>query len=274
MVAREASLNDPEVVKILTSQFVPLALDNVANPNMTPAEQEFLKGFDSGIKGCTIGMSAFTADGRKLAAGGDFDPRGVERMLRKALAEFKPESVTYVPSKDGGGGVKTCPEGGLVLYVTWKILEPAAGTDKKVVRQALGSDRLWVRKDEVETLVSGRFPDSLKQRIRTHVGYVFGWDVKEIDLTLKSGRLTGGFANGDRGDALGFVDSKNGAITRFELLFKGLAKRVEDFGFSACLSVVPEGQRVSTALYLELADPREGLARIVPHRSKNGNYLR
>ena len=275
MVAREASLNDPEVVKILTSQFIPLAVDNVANPNQTPAEQEFLKSFDSGIKACTIGMSAFTADGRKLASGGDYNPRGVERMLRKALAEFKPESVAYLPSKDGGGGMRTCPDGGLVLYVTWKVLEPAAG-EKSMIKHALGSDRLWVRKDEAETLASGGFPDSLKQRIvRSHVGYVFGWEVKDVALALKNGRLTGGFVHGDRGgDALGFVESRNGAVTRFELLFKGPAKRVEDHGFAAGLRLIPEGQQVPTALYLELADPREGLARIVPHRSKNGNYLR
>ena len=90
MIAREAAFNDAEVVKLLSEKFVPLSIDNVANPNLTAAEKEFLDGFDSGIKACTIGMSVFTADGKKLGSVSAKEPGPVRQMLQGALDVFKP----------------------------------------------------------------------------------------------------------------------------------------------------------------------------------------
>lgn len=278
------------MLELLRTRFVPYALDNVENPNLTPAEKEFLSSFDSGVKACTIGMSAFTADGRKLASGGGYEPKGVREMLKKALAEFKPDTVSAsVPPRDEAAvaGLRRAPEGGLVLYVTWKLVGEVVpegnattgnGTYDKVFARALGSDRLWVRKDEAEALASGTFPESLKARmLRHHVQYVMSKDAKSLDVALRDGRIEGSFPVGDgdrKADALGFVEAKDGKVTRFELLVRGGAQRVEDHGFSACLSVVPKGTRAPAALFFELADPREGLAGILPHRSREERYLR
>lgn len=261
-------------------------MDNVDHPNTTPAEKEFLASFDSGIKACTIGMSAFTADGKKLASGGGFEPEGVRRMLKKALSEFRPESVSAtVPPRDPEL-VRRPPDGGLVLYVTWKVLgeiEPessatsADGKYDKVFKGALGSDRLWVRRDEAEALAAGTLPESLKARmLRCHVAYVMGKDVKELSLTLRAGRIAGSFPVADAGqaEALGFVEAKGGKVTRFDLVIKGWGRRVEDHGFAAGLLVVPKGKMVPAALQFELADPAEGLAQILPHRSKDERYLK
>ena len=282
-------MNDPEVVDLLKSRFIPFAHDNVENPNLTPAEREFLLAFDSGVKACTIGMSAFSADGRKLASGGSYEPAGVKSMLQKALAEFKPESVSAtVPPRDEAAlsTLRRPPEGGLILYVTWKLLgeiqaqgnaTTGNGRYDAVFQQSLGSDRLWVRKDEAQALASGRFPESLKSRMLSHhVQYVMSREAKALDVSLEGGRLSGSVALGDgrRAECLGYVDAKNGVVTRFELLLKGWGRRVEDHGFSACLSVVPKEAPAATALYFELADPKEGLAGILPHRARAENYLR
>jgi hypothetical protein len=282
-------VNDPEVVELLKTRFIPFAHDNVENPNLTPAEREFLSAFDSGVKACTIGMSAFTADGRKLASGGAYEAATVKSMLRKALAEFHPESVSAtVPPRDDAamGSLRRPPEGGLILYVTWKLLgeiqaqgnaTTGDGRYDRVFQQSLGSDRLWVRKDEAQALAAGTFPESLKSRmLRHHVQYVMSREAKALDVSLARGRLEGSVALGDgrSAECLGFVDAKDGVVTRFELLLRGWGRRVEDHGFSACLSVVPKEAPAPTALYFELADPKEGLAGILPHRARAENYLK
>lgn len=282
-------MNDPEVVELLKTRFIPFAHDNVEHPNLTPAEKEFLSAFDSGAKACTIGMSTFTADGRKLASGGGFEAGSLKSLLKKALAEFKPESVSAtVPPRDETAlaGLRRFPEGGLILYVTWKLVgdiqaqgnsTTGDGRYDKIFQQSLGSDRLWVRKDEAQALAAGAFPESLKSRmLRHHVQYVMSKEAKSLDVTLAGGRFQGSVALGDgrSAEALGFVEAKDGAVTRFELLLKGWGRRVEDHGFSACLSVVPKDAPAPTALYFELADPRDGLAGIIPHRARAENYLK
>jgi hypothetical protein len=233
-------------------------------------------------------MTCYTADGRKLAGGGGFEAGSVRSLLKKALAEFKPETVSAtVPPRDESttAGLRRYPEGGLILYVTWKLIgeveaqgNATTGDGKydKVFKNSIGSDRLWVRKDEADALAAGAFPESLKDRmLRHHVQYVMGKEAKPLDLSIRSGRIEGSVPVGIRkADALGFVESKNGKVTRFELLFKGWGRRVEDHGFSACLSVVPKDGPAPTALFFELADPAEGLARILPHRVKDEKYLK
>ena len=274
---------------LLKSRFIPYALDNVENPNLTPAERDFLSAFDSGAKACTIGMTLFTADGRKLASGGGYEAASVKSLIKKALSEFKPETVSAtVPPRDDAAvaSLRRPPEGGLILYVTWKLLGDCAaegnattgnGKYDKVFQQALGSDRLWVRKDEAEALAGGTFPESLKGRMmRNHVQYVMSKDARSLDVSVKGGRIEGEVPLGDgkRAECLGFIESKNGKVTRFELLVKGLGRRVEDHGFSACLSVVPKDTPVPTAVFFELADPKDGLAGILPHRARGETYLK
>ena len=96
MIAREAVLNHPEVARLLRERFVCIAIDNVQNPNMTDAEQRWLA--DKGGRACTQGMSTFTAGGKVLGLGGWFEPQPVLRMLRSALAKFRPEEGLTIPA--------------------------------------------------------------------------------------------------------------------------------------------------------------------------------
>jgi hypothetical protein len=234
-------------------------------------------------------MTAYTADGKKLASGGGYEPGSVKSLIKKALAEFKPETVSAtVPPRDDAAvaALRRPPEGGLILYVTWKLIgeiqaegNATTGDGKydKVFQRALGSDRLWVRKDEAEALAAGTFPESLKGRmLRHHVQYVMSKEAKSLDVSIRGGRIEGSVPLGDskQADCLGFVEAKDGKVTRFDLLLKGWGRRVEDHGFSACLSVIPKDTPAPTALYFELADPNEGLARVLPHRSRGETYLK
>ena len=280
-------MNDADVVQTLKTRFIPYALDNVENPNLTPAEKDFLSRFDSGLKACTIGMSAFTADGRKLASGGGFEAGSVKTMLARALKDFQPETVSAeVPPRDEAAvaSLRRAPKGGLTLYVTWKLLEDIKaegsattgdGKYDQVFQKSLGSDRLWVREDEARILAAGIFPESLQARMRRyHVSYVMSKEAGRLNVTVENGRIEGTVPIGERkADVLGRVDTKDGKITGFELMIKGWGRRVEDHGFSACLSVIPKDVAAPVALFFELADSRDGLAGVIPHRARDPKYL-
>ena len=308
MIAREAVLNDPAVAALLKDRFVPFAVDNVDHPNLTAGERAFL--WDRGLQASTQGMTVFTPAGVVLATGGGFEPRGVERMLRKALAAYKPDAdppfdvaaeeraaeidASVVAAADRNAGrkakkpkpIQSPPDGGLVLYVTWKVLwdgqspEGSAttghGTHDAQFQKAVGADRLWVRKDEAAALARGEFPDSLRKRMLPSIDYVLAGKVKSADLSLRDGRLTGSLTSdgGDRSDALGFVESNGGRVTRFDLLVRGPAERREDCGFAAALSVIPKGTKIPAALLFELADPNDDLSRTPPHRCGETDYLK
>jgi hypothetical protein len=99
--------------------------------------------------------------------------------------------------------------------------------------------------------------------------------VPSLEGTLRNGRFCGSFVSdsGDRGHVLGQVTVAEGRVRCFELLAKGWGRRVSDCGFSASLTVVPEGKKVPVAVLFSLADPGDELARVLPHRCKDEGYL-
>ena len=289
MLAREAILNDPEVVEILKKHFVCFAIDNADHSNTTPKEREWLKPL--GGRASTQGMSAFTAGGRFLAGGGGFDVKPNLKMLKDALSKFQSDDKfkdepAAVFEKDADRAAvnetKRPPEGGLVLYVTWKILEPEkllnskSSHNDKHLANALGVDRLWVRKDEAEVLAKGAFPDSLRKRMASYLHYVVPGKLKTDGMKLAEGRLSGDLLSdtGERADTLGFVEAKDGKVTRFDLVIKGLGKNCGEAGFEGPLTVLPEDTTVPVALSFMLADPSEELSRTLPHGARNPQYLK
>ena len=232
-------------------------------------------------------MSVFTADGKVLGAGGGFEPGPICQLLKSSLAKFQPDESTAVkPLDDKGRAIPKPPEGGLVLYVTWKVLggddkrsSPATsgnGKPANTYQDALGVDRLWVRKDEAESLAQGTISESLKKRMLPHLKYTMSGKVKELEITFKEGRLTGTSRseNGDQGQLLGFVEARDGKVARFDLVIKGWGERVEDFGFAAGLAVLAKGTKAPVAVLFSLADPKDDLARVLPHRSRDERYLK
>lgn len=281
-------LSHPEVAALLSERFVPLAIDNVDNPNLTRAERRFLEG--KGLELCTQGMSVFTAHGKVLAMGGGYEPKGVARMLQEAIAAYRPEDGPLAPldppGEDDAKSVRRPPEGGLVLHTTWKVLSglekaessPTTGDGAydDVFRRALGADRLWATKDEGAELAAGRFPSGLQRRMaRCHFDYVFGGPVKDLELAIESGRITGSFTTkgGDRGSLLGRIEVQEGSVRRLELVALARGRRIEDCGFAAALTVAPKGERVPVAVLFSLAEPKSELALVPPHRARDKAYL-
>jgi hypothetical protein len=102
-------------------------------------------------------------------------------------------------------------------------------------------------------------------------------DIKHLELTLRDGRLKGSVrletAAGDRGyhaDLLGFLEAKDGKVTRLDLLAVG-----QFWGEGSFTRGAPKG-RFPLAVAFALADPERGTTRVPPQGAR-GNlqaYLR
>jgi hypothetical protein len=284
-------------VKLLKEHFVAFALNNAGwTVNMTPAEALWLK--DRGGRACTQGMVVFTAGGEMLGTGGGYQAAPNINMLKDALTKYKQEENVEIGDPAAPVDPKELPEGwhsflprvvprpakgGMVLYVTWKALglqekpevlpKNTSLADYQLHQRMLLVDRVWAGKAEVDALAAGDFPEKMKQRIAAHVGYVMNSKVKSVDLALRDQRVSGWLLleNGDRCDALGFAAAKDGNVSRFELIVKGMTdgKAGEGSGFLSIGGLLPEGKKTAAAVAFMLADPNDDLAKVQPGSGKD-----
>jgi ferric-dicitrate binding protein FerR (iron transport regulator) len=284
IIIREGILNDPEVVKLLTEKFVLLAMDTSVHPR----EQDlaWLDRHDMGSRMPTINLVAFSPEGKKLASWIVYQPRQVKSFIELALKGFRPGTE---PLKDLPPAARRVedppPAGGAIVRVTWKAFydqpetNTAASNHEKKFQDALGSDRMWVRKDEVDALCQGKFPASLKNRIfKFHLGAIFGLKFKQLDLSVVDGRIQGrALLEDPKSEPVslqGFLVAKDGVLGRFELLVRGEGIRIGDEGFRASFTTAPKGKRVPGAILFELGDPTEQVNQVPPHASKDSAYLK
>ncbi len=98
--------------------------------------------------------------------------------------------------------------------------------------------------------------------------------LKRVDLKLREGRLTGTLRTGSKSDdqgydaeVLGFVEANGGKVTRFDAVARGLwwADGEQGDGTSAGLTGLPKGKKYPVAVAFTLADPSDGVARVVPY---------
>jgi hypothetical protein len=284
---RASAFQDADLVKLLKERFVPVAVDQHIFRVRKDAEGELfarvLKQAGRGTDGYSQGVYLFTPDGKLLAFSNTADARQVKGLMEKALKQFDPSAALPKALDARGNAVlPPPPEGGLVLDVTTKLLGGYAADDergKKYLRSH-GRDHFWVRKDEAEALARGSLTESVKQRLaRYHLidntrGEPPMWgtsDVKKLELTLKDGVLRGSVhlesRSGDRGyraDLLGFVEVKDGRVTRLDLLAKG-----EFWGEGSFTRGAPKG-KFPLAVAFSLAEG-DGEIDKVPPQGARGN---
>jgi hypothetical protein len=280
------------MVALLKKHFVAFALDNASVPNVTPPEAFWLR--DRGGRACTQGMTVFTAGGKLLAQGGGYAAPGNIQMLKDALRKYKPEDKVEIGDPQAAvvvdehykGYPRRVPrpaKGGLVLFVSWKVLrglpDKPTGLDfdathyYAVWKRMLGVDRVWAGKAEAAALVSGEFPEKLKQRLAMHVAFAMDSAVQSFDLQRRGRRLSGSILlkNGQGCGVLGFVEAKHGKLSRFELIVKGMNVSGEHRTGMAvgALMVKPKDKKVEVGLAFMLADPSDELARVRPLASRD-----
>lgn len=239
-------LSDPEIVDLIKSKFVPVAVDQHDHRRRKDAEgvlfAKVLKQAGRGLEGMAQGFYLITADGTLLAFANATSGPEMKRLIATALKKFDPTGETTQIEKGERDArfVYEPPAGGLVLRITSKVLagyEEAKGGSAAIYQNALGRDHLWLRKDEAEALVRGELPQSVQVRwARFHLvdntrGEPPFWradELRTLEWTLKEGRLAGSVhletKSGDRGyraQVLGFVAAKDGKVTRFDVVAKG-----------------------------------------------------
>jgi hypothetical protein len=287
-------LSDPDIVATLKSKFVCAAIDQHDHRKRKDADGELfakiLKQAGRGLEGQSQGYYLIAPDGTLLAFSNAVAAREMNRLIATALKKFDPSAAVVVP-KAGEKDVRYSyapPMDGLVVTVNAKVLGGYEKDSKvsEIYQNALGLDRLWVRKDEAEALARGEFPDTLKARLaRFHLvdntrGEPPFWradEVRKAELSLKDGRLTGTVhletKSGDRGfraDILGYIIADGGKVSRFDVVVKG-----DFWGEGTYTRNAPKG-KFPFALAFTLT-PKDDPGRNVPPGGARGNaagYLR
>ncbi|MEM7698379.1 MAG: hypothetical protein AAF236_08255 [Verrucomicrobiota bacterium] len=283
------SFSDPRIIERLQREFVPVAIDQAYQRRQKDAEGRFYQKIaNQGPR--QVGNGGPTTQGHYLAApdgtfltyGNHRDPEHLLERLDEALTAYQPTATAAIePGKLDPKWNPAPPEGGLVLRVHSRILDGYAEpttTRAAVFSEAIGRDNAWVRAEEHASLLAGTFPDSLARRLaRFHFvdntrGEPSMWDkseVKDLSIELNTGKVTGTFSleTSDQrrryvGDLIGYIESDQDRITRFELAVKGQFRGEGQYTRGA-----PEGD-FPLALFIELATGEDPADAIPPQGSR------
>ncbi len=300
MLDRESTFADPEIVNLLKTRFVPVAIDQANQRRQQDTEGDFYRkiagqGPRSDFNGTTQGFYIATAAGKLLLYNNNRDPAKVRRLMHEKLAEFDAsDAATARTSELSAAKVDARynldpPADGLVIRVQAKVLdgyEPTTNRWRAIFQSALSRDNLWVTASEHQALVRGEFPRSLQTRMaRFHLvdntrGEPPMWSEKEIrniDMQIRDGQVTGTAhletAQGKRGfepSMLGVVEVDQGAVVRFDMVAKG-----DFWGAGPYTGGAPAG-RFPLAISFTLADGSDLADRLPPQGSRGWlrGYLR
>jgi hypothetical protein len=279
---RATAFNDATVVEMLRSQFVCVGIAHNGAGRRKDAEGDFARKL-IGKGGTLQGLHVINTRGDLIGYVYDFHPESVLAMLRQSLKKFEPVDAPAIDFKEKDRRF-VMPANGLVVASTARVLaghdpvKAQKGTlqyDMEIAwKSSLGREHLWVREDEAKALAEGKLPRSLELRlVRYHLvdntrGTPTGWtekEIKKVDLKLQDGRLTGSVhletKDGSRGyeaEVLGFLEAKDGKVTRFDMVVSG-----QFWGQGVHTPGAPKG-RFPLAIAFRLLAPSDPLHHLVP----------
>lgn len=299
MLDRESTFADPEVIKLLQTQFVPVAIDQAYQRRQQDAEGEFYRkiasqGPRSNFRSTTQGLYAATAAGELLFYNNNRGPQRVRRLMQQAIDDFgdtraaRSDINAIAAGKADARFNPRPPRGGLVLRVRARVLGGYEETDdpwRRIFQTATSRDNLWISAREHQALFRGDVPTSLQQRIaRFHLvdntrGEPPMWradEIQQLEMSLTDGRLTGKIQlqsrDGKRGyiaDLLGVVETKDGRVVRLDLVALG-----DFWGDGRYTRGAPPGE-FPLAISFTLADGSDVADEIPPQASRGwvGGYM-
>jgi hypothetical protein len=289
---RESTFADPEIVKMLKTQFVPVAIDQAYQRRQQDTEGDFYRKIAaqsprSDFNGTTQGFYIATAAGKLLLYNNNRDPAKVRRLMQERLLQFQASpaaraEIAPVEASDVDARYNPRPPvGGLVVRVNAKILDGyEATTDRwrRIFQTAISRDNLWVSRAEHETLLGGKVPASLQQRIaRYHLvdntrGEPPMWrpdEIRAVSMRIEGTRIIGSArlatANGGRGydaELLGEIEVADDKVVRLDLVALG-----QFWGEGAYTRGAPEG-KFPLAIAFTLADGSDVADSIPPQGSR------
>ena len=289
MLDRESTFADPKIIKTLQTQFVPVAIDQAYQRRQKDTEGDFYRKIASDgprnnfKSGTTQGLYIAAPDGTFLGYSNNRAPDRIKRLIANSLKKFKPEKTKIIESEkvDKRYNPKP-PKNGLVVRVQAKVLDGYESTDNKwrrIFQSALSRDNLWINASEHREIASRTIPKSVQERIaRFHFidntrGEPPMWreaEIKNVKMNITNGKLTGSAhletKDGKRGyhcQLLGIVETKNGKVTRFDFVAKGLF-----WGEGRYTKGAPKG-KFPLAISFTLADGTD-VADVVPPQASRG----
>lgn len=300
MLDRESTFAQPQIVELLKTRFIPVAIDQAYQRRQQDTEGEFYRkiagqGPRNNFNGTTQGFYIATARGDLLLYNNNRNPEKLLRLMKEKLGDFDATrdletgterlQTTKVDRKYN----VTPPKGGLVLRVHAKVLdgyEPTADPWRRIFQTALSRDNLWISQREHQLLANGQIPSSLQQRIaRFHLvdntrGEPPMWradEIQELDMTLDREDVIGSVRlvnqsedRGYRAELKGKIEVKDGQVTRFDLVCLG-----DFWGEGPYTRGAPQG-KFPLAISFTLADGTDIADRIPPQGSRGWlqGYLR
>lgn len=293
MLDRASTFADPEIARLLKTEFIPVAIDQAYQRRQQDTEGDFYRkiagqGPRNDFQGTTQGFYIATSNGELLLYNNNRHPEKVRRLMQEKLAEFKSDrkSSSVIDKELTADRVDprfnvTPPEGGLVLRVRAKVLdgyEPTSDRWRRIFQTALSRDNLWVTAQEHRSIANGEIPRSLQQRIaRFHLvdntrGEPPSWnvdDIRRLEIDSSAGELRGNIQlknkSGDRGyDAslYGVIESSGGKVTRIDFVVRG-----DFWGHGPYTGGAPKG-KFPLAISFTLADGTHVADRIPPQGSR------
>lgn len=296
MLDRESTFADPEIVQLLKSRFVPVAIDQAYQRRQKDTEGDFYRElvlqrpemairFDGSQT--TQGFYIATAAGDLLLYNNNRHPEKLRRLMKQKLGEFESNrgNVANVPALraekvDPRYNVQP-PAGGLVIRVQAKVLDGYAPTEnrwRKIFQSALSRDNLWITAAEHQSIVRGEIPISLQHRLaRFHLvdntrGEPPFWrpnEIRHCELKLVDGQLAGKVhletANGKRGyqaELKGTLEVEDGAVVKFDMVALG-----DFWGEGRYTGGAPEG-KFPLGISFTQADGSDVADRIPPQGSR------
>ena len=128
MLDRASTFSDPEVVRLLKTRFIPVAIGQAYQRRQKDAEGRFYQrianqGPRKVGRGTTQGLYVATADGRFLGFNNNRGGDRVKALMKKALEQFQAPTATPIEAGPVDGRYHApLPGGGMVVRVQAKIL--------------------------------------------------------------------------------------------------------------------------------------------------------
>lgn len=290
MLDRASTFANPEVISLLQTGFVPVAIDQWYTRRQKDSTGEFWRkiagqGPRSDFSRTTQGLYLADATGKLIAFNNNRGPERILKLLRETRDSFQPPHSPEVIER---GPVDSkyspqLPQGAVVARVSARVAGgyPAAGDPwQKIFQQAISRDNLWITAEEQAELLADRMPPELARRIaRFHLvdntrGEPPVWqldEIRQLEFSLTAGRIEGTVkletADGTRAfhcTLQGRIrkDGEGGRIAGLELLAEGKFRGTGPHTMEA----PPDW--FSLEVGFQLADGTDVADSIAPHASR------
>lgn len=287
MLDRVSKFSDDEIVELLKTKFVPVALDQWYTRRQDDDEGRFYQsvvkqGPRNDMNHTTQGLYVCDAKGKLLGFNNNRHSGPLKKILRDTAAKFKGyDNVGALKSKDVDPEYdRAIPDGATVVRVNTKVLGGYEETDDvylKIFQESIARDNLWILAEERNELEKGKFPEALARRIaRFHLidntrGEPLMWandQVKSLKIEMDAdGNLTGSAKieskrSGYEVMLRGVVKVKNDRVEQFDMVAKGLY-----YGDGPYTKNAPKG-KFPLAVAFRLADGKDVADPVAPQGTK------